>query len=58
MSLVPGIVDSITVFTEKLEDLARRREPFRLEEITTRYVSCLRACGCAERCGLHLTSTD
>jgi cytochrome P450 len=58
MSLVPGIVDHITIFTEKLSDLAMRREPFRLEEITTRYVSCLRVCGCAELCGLHLTSTD
>jgi cytochrome P450 len=38
MSLVPGIVDYITVFTEKLSDLADKHEPFRLEEITTRYV--------------------
>jgi cytochrome P450 len=38
MTLVPGIVDYVTIFTEKLSELSRSGEPFRLEEITTRYV--------------------
>lgn len=38
MSLVPGIVDYASVFTEKLTGLAQKNEAFRLEEITTRYV--------------------
>jgi cytochrome P450 len=38
MTLVPGIVGYVNIFTEKLSDLASKHEPFRLEEITTRYV--------------------
>jgi len=39
MTLVPGIVDYVTIFAEKLTDLSTKHEPFRLEEIATRYVS-------------------
>jgi len=38
MTLVPGIVDYVTIFANKLTDLSKKHEPFRLEEITTRYV--------------------
>jgi cytochrome P450 len=38
MTLVPGIVDYVTIFANKLTDLSNKHEPFRLEEITTRSV--------------------
>ena len=36
MTLVPGIVDQVAIFVERLEELSRKQEPFRLEEIATR----------------------
>ena len=39
MTLVPGIVDHVSVFTEKLTELASKRDPFRLEEMATRYAA-------------------
>jgi cytochrome P450 len=36
MTLVPGIVDQVAIFVEKLEELSGKQEPFRLEEIATR----------------------
>jgi cytochrome P450 len=38
MTLVPGIVNYVTIFANKLTDLSNKHEPFRLEEITTRSV--------------------
>jgi cytochrome P450 len=36
MTLVPGIVDQVAIFAEKLSELSSKQEPFRLEEIATR----------------------
>ena len=36
MTLVPGIVDQVAIFVEKLSELSAKQEPFRLEEIATR----------------------
>jgi cytochrome P450 len=36
MTLVPGIVDQVAIFVEKLSELSSKQEPFRLEETATR----------------------
>ena len=36
MTLIPGIVDQVAIFVEKLSELSAKQEPFRLEEIATR----------------------
>ena len=36
MTLVPGIVDQVAIFAERLSELSSKQEPFRLEETATR----------------------
>lgn len=36
MTLVPGIVDQVTVFAQKMTELSKSHEAFRLEELATR----------------------
>jgi len=36
MTLVPGIVDQVAIFVEKLSDLSNKQQAFRLEETATR----------------------
>jgi cytochrome P450 len=36
MTLVPGIVDQVAIFVERLSELSSKQEPFRLEETATR----------------------